>query len=234
MNKKEKIWIDALTIVTKILRDNNISYFLDMGTLLGAIRDKSFIPWDNDIDIGVNPDNEISDENIRELSYRIFKGGFNITSTPTKICIKKKNTDIEINIQFYKNNLKYYYFLEHWVDNSKHRFISLFHSHLNNEIIYKNGHNIKFKCQAFFSKILRGLGLLIPKKTLSFLFKRVSYINWNVKVPKKLLSEHIEYCFYDKIFFVPKEYKTYLKYRYGDWNKKVKDYNFLTDDRAVL
>eukprot|EP01089_Gocevia_fonbrunei_P006805 TRINITY_DN17813_c0_g1_i1.p1 TRINITY_DN17813_c0_g1~~TRINITY_DN17813_c0_g1_i1.p1 ORF type:complete len:201 (-),score=35.63 TRINITY_DN17813_c0_g1_i1:17-580(-) len=38
-----------------ILKDNNVSYFLDGGSLLGAIRHNGWIPWDNqnDIDVGV-------------------------------------------------------------------------------------------------------------------------------------------------------------------------------------
>ena len=234
MNAKEKIWIDALIIIAKILKGNNVSYFLDMGTLLGAIRDKSFIPWDNDIDIGVNPEKEPTREYIRELSDKIYKEGFNITSTSSKICIKKKYTDIEINIQFYKNDLKYYYFIEEFVDASKHKFIALIHSHIFNKIIFKKGHNIEFKGLVFLSKILETLTLLIPRKTLNFLFKKVSILDYNVKVPKNLINEYVEYSFYDELFLVPKEYKTYLGYRYGDWNKKVKDYNFLIDDRAVL
>ena len=43
--------------IDKLCKENGIEYWLDYGTTLGAVRHKGFIPWDNDLDIGMTEEN---------------------------------------------------------------------------------------------------------------------------------------------------------------------------------
>ena len=56
-NETKEIQYDLLKLLIKfdeICRNNKINYSLHGGTLLGCIREKGFIPWDDDIDVSMN------------------------------------------------------------------------------------------------------------------------------------------------------------------------------------
>ena len=45
--------LGVLKKLKEICEDQGLRYFLFFGTLLGAIRHKGFIPWDDDVDVGM-------------------------------------------------------------------------------------------------------------------------------------------------------------------------------------
>ncbi len=49
--KLKKTELEILDAFDKVCRENNLTYFLFGGTLLGAVRHGGFIPWDDDIDV---------------------------------------------------------------------------------------------------------------------------------------------------------------------------------------
>lgn len=53
LRKLQECDVLALSIFQKICKQQNITFWLDFGSLLGAIRNSGFIPWDDDIDIGI-------------------------------------------------------------------------------------------------------------------------------------------------------------------------------------
>ena len=47
----KQIQLEMLDEIDAFCRQNNIRYSLAFGTLLGAVRHKGYIPWDDDVDI---------------------------------------------------------------------------------------------------------------------------------------------------------------------------------------
>ena len=51
LRKAQLKMVDILVAIDDICKKHDIEYFLAYGTLLGAVRHKGFIPWDDDCDI---------------------------------------------------------------------------------------------------------------------------------------------------------------------------------------
>lgn len=57
LRKSQLKMLDMLKFVDEVCSNNEIEYWLDSGTLLGAVRHGGFIPWDDDTDICMTRDN---------------------------------------------------------------------------------------------------------------------------------------------------------------------------------
>lgn len=78
-----KIQLHLLDTLDSICKKHNLVYWLDFGTLLGAVRNGKFIPWDDDVDISMEMD-----------SYNKFLE-IAKTELPKDIFLQTPNTDPE-------------------------------------------------------------------------------------------------------------------------------------------
>ena len=51
MNELQEYLLSAVKEITRVCDENGIDYMIAAGTVLGAVRHKGFIPWDDDIDL---------------------------------------------------------------------------------------------------------------------------------------------------------------------------------------
>jgi lipopolysaccharide cholinephosphotransferase len=56
INAVQEVLLDLMKIVHQFMLENQLKYYLLGGSALGAVRHNGFIPWDDDIDIGMERD----------------------------------------------------------------------------------------------------------------------------------------------------------------------------------
>lgn len=244
LRKAQLVMQDILDYVTEFCDKNEIKYWLDAGTLLGAVRHKGFIPWDDDIDICMLKDDydkflELFKINL-DSKYKVlnnfednnYRYPFTKIVSTLHFCeeIKESNKGIWIDI-FPIDSYEKTFFKE----------LSLYGMLRNKRI--KNKVKLKEK-----TKLLTKIKLIIEQRIIKI--KRGRLENRLLKVKnlgkKEILKyplnmvespENIEYTDVfplKKIIFEEKEYScpfdndTYLRKLYGEYMKIPKKENRIT------
>jgi lipopolysaccharide cholinephosphotransferase len=233
--------LEILDELVGICTRHNLQYFFVGGTLLGAVRHKGFIPWDDDIDIGMprkdydkfinicktelKPDYYCQSSAIDQSFWLLFSK------------IRKNNTRyIELNNLLYgpKDHCGIYIDIFPF-DYCKKKFTIL---NFKDKLLYKIGNIINLKRQKwmppihFYTFLKKAIYSFIPYSLLQLLRKVIItgsdndgfFISWGGSYGlKKELSKitdifplsHLE--FEGRHYTVPGNWKKYLTQIYGDY-----------------
>lgn len=240
----QKIQLDCLLEVDRICKKHNIRYFLGGGTLLGAIRHRGFIPWDDDSDIMM----------LREDYDKFCK--IAESELPAGITFQSNRTDRNCFYEFSKlridgtsfatgfakehrgmhNGIALDIFCHDKTANSRlgqklHLAMTVFTRALVfnkwNGRKVDNGSRIQTAVTNFFVRLFplrfslwlmnRTISFFKRKKNARFLYDGMGRNVYNGVFPIDLLDEAVYMDFEDCMLPVPKRYDEYLRFLYGDY-----------------
>lgn len=240
----QRISLEVLKKITSICETQNFRYTLAYGTLIGAIRHKGFIPWDDDIDIQMpRPDYEKfikymvehPIENLKVFNHKYVKnyplGISRIADMRYKVEEKiLEDCDMGIFVDVYPIDG-----LANTYDGAKEAYSLTDKPRANLlRMIYKKDNKIRFS-QIFsdFNFFASGIKLEIlglsrvqmqlEKAAMSIPFESSGYVgipNWNwirLVYKREWYEDYIRVPFEDSEFFISKNYDGVLRAEYGDY-----------------
>jgi hypothetical protein len=231
MTDKERRWLSALLEFRTVLEKIDFPYFIDTGTLLGAVRDKRFIPWDNDIDFGTVKTDD-THRKLAEASRILHSAGYSYFRSDQATYFVK-SPDIEFGIMFYEREGDFYV--------NEFRKIAAPYGPLSNVaylvkavtsgfIVDYHGHSIGKRARHLLLKAV-GKKSFRPDKQFSRLFgleiKRI-------RIPAKFFDNLVPYNLYGSDYPAPSPPEEYLSWRYGDWRTPVSNYDYFEEDRSIV
>jgi lipopolysaccharide cholinephosphotransferase len=224
--KKNSVWLKYLLEVSSIFKTYDINYFLDMGTMLGAVRNEDFISWDNDIDLGLLRE-KINYLALMSAIEKMVASNYDIDMARNHIGLRKNG--VEINIMIYEMHDEEYqaFYVKY---ECFHSFIKFIRNVKKGEHLYSNGNSWKHRIK---KTIIDNKGILkaVPEKMLDIAIKETVK---RIVVPKIYFENFSDVTVRGNTFPAPKMKQEYLKYRYGpNWLVPQRQYKYFEEVGAI-
>lgn len=100
------VLFNSMIEVISLLDSFNITSFLNYGALLGYVREKRLLPWNNDVELCAYLNEEFK-ENIVSVMVKLDTKGYNVTfhEYSGTLSIQKKNVDINVNLVWQRKKI---------------------------------------------------------------------------------------------------------------------------------
>ena len=232
----QECFVKLLEEFDKMCRENNITYFVDSGSVLGAIRHGGFIPWDDDVDVLMTYDNwkkfvELMKNNpIDNTKFVCIENNPNHTLYTGKL-FNKMSTKVYYSYSLLDSTYGYHLdimILDEYIDNKYLRKIHNGIFYLYGQLLNPNElrFNRNISSLVYISNFL--MKIFGRKQYLAFLRKLIfknknhksKYYNYRWQKQMKFKKDIFEkqlYVPFDNITVpIPIKYEEYLETSYGE------------------
>lgn len=239
LRKMQLLQLEILEGFDKVCRKHHIKYIMDAGTLLGAVRNKGFIPWDDDIDIRMlrSEYNKFCKLAKKELSKKLFFQNYHNDAKYPWIYskVRMKGTRA-VRLGQEKLGIKDGVFIDIFpcdgvpsdpAELKKHSKTAKFCR----KVLYARA--ARFSKEKFYERMFWSFVCIIPR---SFVYRKVESlakkynekncekvgcIGWHAPkdvngFKKEYFTELTELEFEGKMFLAPKDWDGFLRYSFGE------------------
>jgi phosphorylcholine metabolism protein LicD len=197
--------IEILKDVIEVLNRHKIEYYLDFGTLLGAVRDGKLIPWDDDIDISL-----LNEDDYKRLPEVLSTLRWDYGWRPSLLTYKKSyGRRVRKNRKLFHNGVDFTSPESYSIAKIRnHRFMFFGRGNCCVDIFCKYERDEKLYWEAY------------------------GKIN---SMPKELLKDGLTTIdFYGVECKIPKDYENYLEFKYGEeWRVPKKEWTHDGEDFSI-